>query len=149
MNLKNVKHIDELRRLRLPMNDLLLVGSTTMALLGMKENDDIDIWCTNRAFNLMKNDPNLKPVQKQGRLFYESKTGNIEISNIMPCTKGSITNYLKRSILIYGIHFQSVDDLIEWKKCMGRPKDRQHLKLLLQYKENKVNENYLDILKTI
>jgi hypothetical protein len=149
MKLKNVKHLDELRRLRLPMNDILLVGSTTMSLLGLKENDDIDIWSTNKAFKLMANDKNLIPVKKNGRLFYESKSGNIEISNKMPCTKGPVENYLKRSILIYGIHFQSVDDLIDWKKCMGRPKDKEHLKLLYQYKKNKVTESYLDLLKRI
>jgi len=147
MNLKNVKHLDQLRRLRLPMNKVLIVGSGTLALFGLKKNDDLDLWVTEDLFRLMKSDKNLKPVMKHGRLFYETKDGNIEASNKMACTKGRVEEYLKRSILVYGIHFKSLNDLLDWKKCMGRPKDKEHIKLIEKYKKSEVVENYLNVLQ--
>jgi hypothetical protein len=149
MNLKNVKYFIELRRLRLPLNKILIVGSGTMALLGLKENNDIDLWVAEDVFEAMKTDPNFKPIMKEGRLFYESKSGNIEASNTMPCTKGGVEVYIKRAILIYGFHFMSVNDLIYWKKCMRRPKDLVDLKKLLEYKRSGVVENYLQTLQRL
>ena len=147
MNLKNVNYFMKLRQLRLPLNQCLIVGSGTMALLGIKKNNDLDVWVTDAVYNMMKNDRNLIPVEKEGRIFYETKDGNFEASNEMPCTKGPVQMYLKRAMVFYGLHFQALDDVIAWKKCMNRPKDRKDLELINKYKKNKVNENYLDILK--
>ena len=149
MNLKNVNHINSLRSLRLPSNKILIVGSGTLALLGLKPNDDLDVWVTNDVYNSLKNNKKLHPVQQHGRLFYNTKDNSIEISNEMPCTKGRVEDYLKRAIVIYGFHFKSVDDVIAWKKCMGRPKDLQHIKLLEKYKKNSVAENYLNALQML
>ena len=146
MNLKNVNHINQLRRLGLPLNQVLIVGSGTMALLGLKKNDDLDLWVTESVFRSMKNNKKLKPVMKHGRLFYETSDGLIEASNTFPCTKGTIRDYLKRAIIVYGFHFKSVDDLIAWKRCMGRPKDLKHVKMLENHKKNKMIENHLKTL---
>ena len=149
MNLKNVKYINDLRRLNLPLHKVLIVGSGTLALLGIKGNDDLDLWVSEDLFRRLKNHRQLRPVMKHGRLFYETKDGSIEMSNTFPCTKGRIEEYLKRAIVIYGVHFKSVDDLIAWKKCMNRPKDRQHIRMIEKYKKNNVVENYLNILNML
>ncbi len=149
MNLKKVNHINKLRRLGLPLNKMLIVGSGTMALIGVKKNDDLDLWVTNDVFKMMAKNKKLNPVKKHGRLFYETLDGVIEASNKMPCVKGKIENYLKRAIMLYGFHFKSVDDVIAWKKCMGRPKDIQHIRLLEKYKKSKVVEYYLNTLQVL
>ena len=149
MNLKNVNHINQMRRLGLPLNQVLIVGSGTMALLGLKKNDDLDLWVTESVFRSMKNNKKLKPVMKHGRLFYETSDGNIESSNKMPCTKGKVEDYLKRAIIVYGFHFKSVDDLIAWKRCMGRSKDMKHVKMLENHKKNKMIENHLNALNML
>ena len=149
MNLKNVSHINKLRRLGLPLNKVLIVGSGTMALLGIKKNDDLDLWVTEDVFRSMKNNKKLKPVMQHGRLFYETADGAIESSNSMPCTKGRVEDYLKRAIIVYGFHFKTVEDVITWKKCMGRPKDKVHVKMLEKYKKNRVVEYHLNVLRIL
>jgi len=149
MNLKNVNHINQMRRLRLPSNKVLIIGSGTLALLGLKRNDDLDLWVTDDLFKTLDKYKDLVPVKKFGRLFYKTKDGNIEMSNTIPCTKGGIKDYLKRAIIVYGIHFKSVDDVIAWKKCMGRPKDLKHIKMLEKFKKNNVVENYLKVLEML
>lgn len=149
MNLKNVNHINQLRRLGLPLNKVLIVGSGTMALLGLKKNDDLDMWVTEDVFRNMKNNKKLKPVMKHGRLFYETSDGMIEASNSMPCTKGRVEDYLKRAIIVYGFHFKAPNDVISWKRCMGRPKDKQHIKMIENYLKNRVIENHLKALNLL
>jgi len=149
MNIKNVSHINQMRRLGLPLNKVLIVGSGTMALLGLKKNDDLDLWVAESVFRSLKNNKLLKPAMKHGRLFYETSDGLIEMSNKMPCTKGRVEDYLKRAIIVYGFHFKTVEDVIAWKKCMGRPKDKQHVKMLENYKKNNVVEYHLNVLKIL
>jgi hypothetical protein len=149
MNLKNVNHINKLRRLNIPLNKALIIGSGTLALLGLKPNDDLDLWVTKDAYNGMKNNKKLHPVKQHGRVFYVNEDQSVEASDSMPCTKGRVEDYLKRAIVIYGFHFKSVDDVIAWKKCMGRPKDLDHIKLLEKYKKNDVTENYLTALQLL
>ena len=149
MNLKNVNHIQQLRRLGYPLNKMLIIGSGTMALLGLKKNDDIDIWATKDVHRRMANDKKLVRMVKHGDVIYETKDGNIEIGSNLPCTKGSLQAHLKRAIVVYGFHFKSVDDVLSWKKCMGRPKDKLHIKIIEKYKKNNVVENYLNILQTL
>ena len=117
-------------------------------LFGIKKNDDIDLWVTNDVFKLMSRDKKLiAKTGGNGDRVYETKDGNVEAGNTLPCTKGRLEDYLKRSILVYGIHFMSMDDVIAWKKCMGRPKDFQHIKLIEKYKKSKVVESYLNVLQ--
>ncbi len=144
--LSRVKYIDRLRRMRYPLNKILVVGSGIMALAGMKTNDDLDLWAAPDVFKKMKNDRNLKAVMKHGRLFYESHDEAVEISDQFPCTKkGGINPYLKRAVVVQGIHFMSLEDLRDWKKCMGRPKDKiavQQINRLLGERDNKMPSIY-------
>jgi hypothetical protein len=149
MNLKNVSHINNLRKLGLPLNKMLIVGSGTMALLGIKNNNDLDLWVTKDVFRLMAKNKNMRAVQKHGRLFYESLDGTIEASDSMPCTKGRVEDYLKRAIILYGFHFQSLNDVLDWKKCMKRPKDIEDIKKIETRLHNGVVERYLNLLNNL
>lgn len=143
MNLNNVKYIKELKKSRVDLKEILVIGSGTLALLGLKSNDDLDLWSTERVFKSLKTNKLWKPIMKHGRLFYETDNGNIEISDVFPCTKGGIEGYLKRAMNVGGINFKSVDDVIAWKRCMGRTKDFQHIRLLEKYKKRHMVEIYL------
>jgi len=143
MNLKNVNHIQQLRRLGYPLNKMLIIGSGTMALLGLKKNDDIDIWTTKDVHKRMANDRKLVRTVKHGDVIYETKDENIEIGSNLPCTKGRLENYLKRAIVVNGFYFKSIDDVLAWKRCMGRPKDKEHIRMIEKYKKNNVVEMYL------
>ena len=143
MNINNVNYANKLKTLRVDLGGLLVVGSGILALLELKSNDDLDLWATEKVFKSLKTNKLWKPIMKHGRLFYEADNGNIEVSNTFPCTKGRVEDYLKRAIKVSGINFKSIDDVIAWKKCMGRPKDFEHIKLLEKYKRKNMIEIYL------
>jgi hypothetical protein len=140
MNIKNVKHINKLKKLGYPLNEMLIVGSGTMALYGLKENNDIDLWVTKKVHDKMLKDSRFTPNGKM----LQTKDGSIEADYRFICVKDKVDDHLKRAKVVNGIHFQSLQDVLEWKQCMGRPKDYDHIKIIEKYmKKNNLVENYL------
>jgi len=150
MNLKNVNHINKFRRLAYPKNEMLIVGSGTMALLGLKKNDDIDVWASKRVISLVSKNKSFigKKSKLDGTILYETRDGSIEIGSTFPPFK-SLRKQLQRAIVIYGIHFQNPRDVLRWKKYMNRPKDQRDIRALEKYLKSEVVENYLLALEGI
>jgi TATA-box binding protein (TBP) (component of TFIID and TFIIIB) len=75
MNLKNVKYLNRFRRLPYPKNEMLIVGSGTMALLGLKKNNDIDIWASENVLRKVARNKNFiaKKSKLDGSILYETK----------------------------------------------------------------------------
>jgi len=150
MNLKNVAHINKARRLKYPKNEMLVVGSGTLALLGLKKNKDLDFWATKNVTRQLSYDKNFiqKRSKLDGNIMYESKDGTIEIGDSLPPFK-NVKDHLKRAIVIYGIHFQSPEDVLAWKRYMNRPKDQPDIRALENYLKNKVIESHMKTLRRL
>jgi hypothetical protein len=151
MNLKNVKYLDKFRRLPYPKNEMLIVGSGTMALLGLRENKDLDIWATPRIMKRVAQDKKFiaKKSEVDGSTLYESEDGKLEFASSFSFANLDLKTSLKKAIIIYGIHFQSPEEILAWKKKANRPKDRDDIIKLENYLKNNVVENYLNIIQLI
>jgi len=145
MNLKSVKYINKFRRLPYPKNQMLIIGSGAMAVLGLKRNKDLDIWATDNVIKKVAKDKNFiaKKSNLDGSKLYETKDGKIEIVPNLGIKDEDIKEHLKRAVILYGIHFHSPEDVLKWKKAVNRPKDKKDIELLEKYLRNKVVENYL------
>jgi len=139
MNIKNVKHINKLKKLGYPLNEMLIVGSGTMALYGLKENNDIDLWVTKSVYNKMLKDFRFT---RNGKIL-ETKDSLIEASDRFVCVKDKVEDHLKRAKIVDGFHFQSLQDVLEWKQCMKRPKDINDIKTIENYMKKNLVEMYL------
>lgn len=139
MNIKNVKHINKLKKLGYPLNEILIVGSGTMALYGLKENNDIDLWVTKKVYDNMLKDSRFSPNGKM----LETKDGLIEADHRFICVKDKVEDHLKRAKVVNGFHFQSLQDVLEWKQCMKRPKDINDIKVIENYIKKNLVEVYL------
>jgi len=150
MNLRNVKHINKARRLKYPKNEMLVVGSGTLALLGLKKNKDLDFWITKNVARQLENDSSFiqKRSKMDGSIMYESKDGLIELGETLPPFT-DVKQHLKRAIIVYGIHFQSPEDVLYWKRYMNRPKDKPDIRKLENYLKNRVIENHLKVLRKL
>ena len=151
MNLKNVKYINEFRRLPYPKNQMLIIGSGAMALLGLRRNKDIDVWVTDSVIKKVAQDKNFiaKKSKMDGSTLYETKDGKIEIGSTLGIKGEDIKEHLKRAVLLYGIHFHSPEDVLKWKKAVNRPKDKKDIELLEKYLRDKVVESYLTTLQIL
>jgi len=150
MNLKNVNHINKFRRLKYPKNEMLVIGSGVLALLGLKKNKDLDFWATENVIRKLSKDPNFIKMKSKldAKPIYESKDKTIEIAGTLPPFK-NIKEHLKRAIIVYGIHFQSPKDVLKWKKYMNRPKDQEDIKALEHYLSGNLAEYFLNSLRII
>ena len=152
MNLNNVKYINEFRRLPYPKNQMIIIGSGTLALLGIRKNNDIDIWCSPALEKKIAKDKNFtyKISKLDGSKIYVSKDEIFEISSTLGQVRGSsFDDALKRSLVVYGIHFHNPRDVLHWKKTVNRPKDRDDIKKLEAYLKKNVVETYLAIMQSI
>jgi hypothetical protein len=149
MNINNVKYINEFKKLRYPKNEMLIVGTGVMALLELKENKDIDIWCSQKVFEIVAKDRNYieKKSKTDGFPMYERKDGKIEFMNTLPPLREQFQAYVKRAVVVDGIYFQHPKDVLKWKQLINRPKDRQDIITLKNYLRTNVTELYLRSLK--
>lgn len=145
MNLKNVKYLDKFRRLKYSKNEMLIIGTGTMALFGLKENKDLDVWATESVFRKLKKNPDFieKISNIDNSVMYETKDGTLEFVHTLPPFQDSIYDHLKRAIVVYGIHFQSLADLLKWKKMMNRQKDKEDIEKIENFLKNNIVEKFL------
>jgi len=151
MNIKNVKYMNKFLRLPYPKNQMLIIGSSVMALLGIKKNKDVDIWATPAIIKLVSRNKNfISKISKfDGSTLYESKDGSVEfVPNLAPW-KGTFKENMERAIMIYGIYFQSPKDLLKWKQAANRPKDKEDIRLIKAFLKKGVVESYLNIIQNL
>lgn len=151
MNLKNVKYLHKFRKLPYPKNEMLIVGSGTLAFIGIRENRDLDVWASKNVIDKVSKNKNFieKISQIDESKLYESRDGTLEFSSSFTFATLDFKKSMKRSIIIYGIHFQSPEDVLAWKKKANRPKDKNDIIELEKYLKNNVVENYLSILQNL
>ena len=142
VKISNVKYLNELDELRIPKNKVLIGGSGTLALYGLRENKDLDVTVPLRIYNQIKSKHKLPytPLRPgEGLISYK----NVDLHHTNWPFKISVEEELKKCIVVNGYHFMSLKRLIEWKKIVNRPKDKQDIKLIMNsglLKEEVINE---------
>lgn len=130
--------LEKLKALDLPANDFAIFGSGPMYPIGIKElGHDIDLIARGEAWQ--KATILNKPVQTQTWecLAVSLFDDQIEIFNGWGPGKWNIDELIDSADIFDGIRYVNLDNLIKWKKEMGRPKDLEHLKLIEEYLKNK------------
>lgn len=120
--MKNI--IEKIKSLNLPENKYVVIGSGTLAALGIRDANDIDISVTHELLNQLNDvkDWKEKGVDIQAELL----NGNYSVST---------EELIKSAIIIDGIRFMNLDELIRFKKAMGRDKDLQDIELINTYQK--------------
>lgn len=124
-----MKIIESIKALGLPRNSFVVVGSSTMVVLGLAESDnDVDLTVTPEIFNKFKNEGweqefyGDEPVLKNGiydigAQFYKWKVADL----------------LEDALWVEDIPFISLTKLLEWKRHMMRDSDIPQLKIIEDY----------------
>ena len=110
-------------------NKYLVVGGAALILYGLRDKTNtIDITTTKSYLNelLKQYDCVLERVNKDGTACYLID----DVINI------GASYYKRRREYIEGFPVQTIDDLIELKQKLNRPKDRKDLKAIFEYIKN-------------
>lgn len=132
MDKKLRKLLEKFKRLKLPDKKYAICGSVVLGLRGIRKPKDLDIVVTKDLYKRLKKRFPENPRRK----------GLIRIGEIEICASWSwepkikrlkIEKMIKRAELIRGLRFFKLEDLIEWKKKLGRKKDFKDINLIKKY----------------
>jgi len=132
MSKKFEKLLNEFRKLRLPDGAYAIYGSGPLAIRGIRNAHDLDVIVSDSLYQKLKTQYPKDP--KKERI----KIGEVEIYPSWawePKIKG-LEEAIKRAEIIGGFRFIRLDDLLDCKEKMGRPKDFEDIKLIEKYLNN-------------
>lgn len=126
-----MKYLEELDDLNLPKDEYVIAGSGLLAIKGLRENNDIDIFVTSKLWGELSKNHNIEKNKNKVRRI---SIGNIEIFNVEEqrrlIEEGSPVQFITMSETIEGYPFLSKEMFFTYKKNLGRPKDKRDIKLL-------------------
>lgn len=128
---------EEVQRLNLPLGEYAVVSSGTMMAHGIREARDIDLLVTPRLYTELKTRgweaKQLKPT------FTVVKNGIAEASPEMIFTgsyRPDIFAIIARAEIINGVVFQTLTDVLDFKRALNRAKDITDIALIAKYLKN-------------
>lgn len=141
MNISNVNYINKFNILKILKDQVLIGGSSTMALFGIRPNKDIDAIITSKLWNKLQSDKNFKediayPNRESSRYLYHKNVPQITLFKIdypLGYTAEEGIRNSNISFNVNGFYFETLQHLIKWKKAMRRPKDLNDIKLIKDF----------------
>lgn len=118
--------LSELKRLNLPADQFAVFGSGPMAIRGIRQAKDLDVAIKDDFFNLLKEK---YKEAKPGQI----NVGNIEIFAAWNSLLDNAESVIDRADIINGVRFIKLNDLMIWKKKLGREKDLLDIKIIKDY----------------
>ena len=128
------KLLNKLEELNLPDKGYAIYGSGPMAIRKIRAAHDLDIVVKNDLFKELN-----RKYSEIEKGFIKLEKGMIEIFSAQNSLIDNPKKVIDRAELINGLRFIKLDDLMTWKKKMGRQKDFDDIKLIKHYlkKQNK------------
>lgn len=118
--------INTLNKYNLDKTKYIVISGAAMVLLGIKEEtNDIDIATTKEYYDYLLNNYNCK--------LEFTNMNNINVYYIDNIINFSYDNYSNDYIIKNGIHTQTINDLLAFKRAYGRDKDKKDIELILKF----------------
>lgn len=127
--------LDYLRSLKLPANDFAIFGSGPMYAYGLKDLDnDLDIIARGKAWEKALELGAVDQNAFHGLGKVELADGKIEITNywfddLQPGV-WDVDELIDNAVIIDGLKYVTLENVLKWKKLFGRPKDLAHAKII-------------------
>lgn len=125
--------ISKVKALHLPKGSYVVFGSSPLAVVGLRETNDIDLLVSQEIYERLRN-AGWKKVHKGPNdtpLVYDvfEAHNNWNFSSYNPTLKDLLT----KAVEVDGVLFASIEDVRKWKVVSGRPKDIIDIKLIDDY----------------
>lgn len=109
----------------------MIYGSGPLGVRGIRKIHDLDVVVKDSLYQkLLKKYKKFEKKDKKKRFI---KLGRIEIIPTNDSLIENIEKTIERADLINGLRFVKLEDLLKWKKKMGRPKDFKDIELIKNY----------------
>jgi predicted nucleotidyltransferase len=136
ISLKQHPLFQKLDSLNIPKNDYVIMGSGIMFALGIRELerlDDIDILVTQKGWDITKGLSTTLYDDEWDCEYLYLFDEQIEIWEGWGPGQYISEELIKSSITIDGYNFCNIDEVVRWKKEVGREKDIKHIHMIENY----------------
>ncbi len=127
-----MQYIRELEKLNLPESEYAIIGSTVLAVHGIRDNKDIDIITTNKLLNVIKN----KFKYQETKFTLKICNTHIEVWKSCPNIK-NIDLLIKNSEIINSRPFVKLKYILRYKNGSNKLQDKIDIKLIKNYLKQK------------
>lgn len=139
-NITGKELLKKLKSLNLPSEDYAIFGSGPMYPRGIKElGHDIDLVAKGKAWEIATTLGKVELTTSGLNKVVVLLDGEIEIFNGWWPGEWNIDDLIDTADIFDGIRYVNLQNLLKWKKVMGRPKDFEHIKLVEEYLKNQPN----------
>ncbi len=123
----------EVRDLNLPLGQYIVVGSGTMEALGIRKSKDIDLVVTEDLYKEFEKKGWEKKQVSENR--FGIKQGKYEMFKDFVCGnyRPDAAELINNAQIINGLPFLPLEELLKFKKELGREKDLKDIELIEEY----------------
>lgn len=131
---------EEIKKLNLPPNEFVVLGSGILGALGIREIGDVDLLIQPELFEKLKQDGwKYEVIEIEGRPRDMISLGEVQAFKDFWWEGGAFgpEEGIARAEKINGVLFIPLLTILEVKKAMNREKDKQDVVLIEEYLKNK------------
>lgn len=143
MDIKRLSFFDELQKLNLPKNEFVIIGTGPLVVAGiLDKNDDLDIIVSQKLWNELKEEYPVKQKYVNNLKKNYIQIGNIEIMSTSAGFGNKFKNterLIKKADIIEKYKVANLDDVIYYKECLNRKKDKEHILLIKKFMDSQKN----------
>lgn len=125
--------ISKVKALNLPDRQYIVFGSGPLAVYGIRDTGDIDLFVSSELYQKLISDGWEEKSWDNGGKYLRNDNVEVDDSWDYGDYNPSLSELIERAISVQGIPFASLEDVLQWKKAFGRPKDLADIKLIEAY----------------
>ncbi|MDP3991554.1 MAG: hypothetical protein Q8P66_01455 [Candidatus Colwellbacteria bacterium] len=130
--------IQKVKELNLPNGSYVVVGSGTLAALGIREAQDVDLVISSEVYKKLRQEDWKEKSHDDGSSSLVKNTYEAFLTWDSKDTKSNLLeDLLGDAHVIDGVPFVNIKRLLEWKKRKGRDKDLTDVELIKDYLKGK------------
>jgi hypothetical protein len=130
--------IEQIKKLKLPFGQYVIIGSGPMDVLGIRQAHDIDIAVMPELFKTLHASGEWEEEERYGKIFLmrDGLDINPELSwSDYPTTTAEA---IASALVIDGISFMNLEELKRFKTALGREKDKADVALIEAYQQKNI-----------
>lgn len=125
--------IEKIKVLNLPPDQYVVIGSGTMAALGIREASDIDMSVLPELHKKLRESGEWEEDVRYGKVFLKKDDFEINPGLSWEGYNTSTAEAIKSALIIDGVPFLNLDELKKFKRALGRDKDFADIRLIDDY----------------
>lgn len=133
--MKKDELLSKVKALQLPAGSYIVFGSCPLALLGLREANDIDMVVSAECHDLLRSKGWQERVKSPDDRPLVHDVFEVHTRWAFGAENATLEELLADAQVIDGVPFASLEAVQKWKAASGRPKDLRDLELIASYLE--------------